>query len=125
MFVDKPDGMQSTIPGLIISTILKAPVDLRKTFAENIVLIGGTSQLKGFKKRLYDELVNLIETNENYRFLTDCIKFHKTPSYENYTAWLGASIYGSLDINDAFNITSLKYKELDVLPDWFTISAKD
>jgi actin-related protein 10 len=122
LFADKLDNMR-TIPELIINTILKAPIDLRKTFAGNIVLIGGTCQLKGFKKRLYDELVNLIDKNENYKFLTDCIRFHKPPCYDNYTAWLGASIYASLDINDPFNITAQKYKESDILPDWFTVCS--
>ena len=81
--------------------------------------------LTGFKKRLVDEINHLLNGEYADKFKIKKLKYHVTPSKENYTAWLGASIFGSLDILDSKSILSLKYKDMEKLPDWFQISPKN
>ncbi len=62
-----------------------------RQLVENIVVIGGTSMLPGFKERLSEELKNALETPRYSALaaLKDAIKFHDPPAKANYTAWLG------------------------------------
>ena len=124
LFIDRVDSQQA-LPNLILNTMLKCPIDYKKTLAENVVLIGGTCMLNGFKNRLVNE-INYLLGSEEYaeKFIVKKLKYHVPPSKDNYTAWLGASIFGSLDILDSKSILSLKYKDMEKLPDWFTISPK-
>jgi actin-related protein 10 len=98
LFVDRVDSSQ-TIPNLILDCLVKAPLDIKKQLSENIVLIGGTCLLNGFKHRLVSELNDLIRKNsslflnKNMRF-----RFHQPPAIDNYTAWLGAAIFGTMDV---------------------------
>lgn len=112
------------LQNLIIDTLLKTPIDLKKEFASNLVLAGGGCMLSGLKARLVKEINLLIETKSNV-FPSFKLSYHKTPSHENYTAWLGASIFGSLDILDNYSIQNSSYKELERLPDWFSIEIRN
>ena len=123
LFVDQIDSNQ-TLPNLILNTILNCPIDYKKSLAENVILIGGTCMLTGFKSRLVNEINYLLSGEYSDKLKIKKLMYHVTPSKENYTAWLGASIFGTLDILDSKSILSLKYKEMDKLPDWFQISPK-
>jgi len=123
LFIDPIDSEQ-TLPNLILNTILKCPIDYKKNLAENLVLIGGGCMLTGFKSRLVNEINYLLNGQYSEKFTIRKLMYHVPPSKENYTAWLGASIFGSLDILDSKSILSLKYKEIEKLPDWFQISPK-
>ena len=69
---------------------LQSPVDARKILAENIIVVGGTSMLLGFKARLAEELRDLREKPRyKERLFVDAFKFHSPPGKENYVAWLG------------------------------------
>lgn len=125
IFTDDVDS--KGLANLVLDTIMKSPVDLRKRFAENIVLIGGTAMQTGFKNRLLQEIIYLINNNDNYKTLKTIndFKFHVAPCFENYTAWLGAAIFSTLEIIDTLSIQNGKYKENnEVLPDWFVLSTK-
>jgi len=83
---------------------LQSPVDARKTLAENIIVIGGTSMLLGFKARLAEELRDLREKPRyKERLFVDAFKFHSPPGKENYVAWLG----GQFGFGLLFNMASL------------------
>ena len=116
--IDKDQSLQH----LIIDTLTKAPIDLRKDFAYNVVFAGGGCMLNGLKARLVNEINFLLETNSG---IFSKLSYHNTPCHENYTAWLGAAIFGSLDILDYYSIQNSRYKELDRIPDWFTIEIKN
>ena len=127
LFVDKLDSQQ-TIPNLILNSILKCPIDLKKELAENVVLIGGTCMLNGFKNRLVKEINHILDQQSGdyaNKFVLKSLKYHQPPSMDNYTAWLGGAIFGSLDILDSSSLLNMKYKELEKLPDWFTITQKN
>lgn len=71
---------------------LQCAVDLRKVLAENILLIGGTAMLPGFKHRLLLELKELVQSPKyKDRLAIRTFKFHNPPAKENYTAWLGGN----------------------------------
>ena len=63
---------------------------MRKELADNLVIIGGTSQLPGFRHRLKCELKSLL-SRDRYKSLAaiSSFKFHNPPAKENYVAWLG------------------------------------
>ncbi len=87
---------QSVISIDILLCCFQCPVDMRHTLAANIVMMGGTAMLTGFQHRLHMELKELIQ-KPKYRdqLAIQSFKFHRAPSRENFTAWLGG-MYGWL-----------------------------
>ncbi|KAH7927403.1 fungal-specific actin related protein [Leucogyrophana mollusca] len=55
------DVDESSVAEVILDTLLKVPVDLRKTMASSILVVGGTPMLPGFIPRLHRELIRAIE----------------------------------------------------------------
>jgi actin-related protein 10 len=58
---DSGDVDESSVAEVILETLLRVPVDLRRTLASSILVVGGTPMLPGFIPRLQDELVRLLE----------------------------------------------------------------
>jgi len=54
------DVDESSTAEVILDSLLKVPVDLRKTLASSILIAGGTSMLPGFIPRLHAELLRAI-----------------------------------------------------------------
>ncbi|KAI0663820.1 actin-domain-containing protein [Cubamyces menziesii] len=54
------DVDESSVAEVILDCLLKVPVDLRKTLASSILVIGGTPMLPGFIPRLQAELVRAV-----------------------------------------------------------------
>jgi actin-related protein 10 len=126
LFIDTVDSNR-TIQHLIVDTLVKCPIDLKKSLSENVLLIGGTCLLEGFKSRLVSEVNSLLATEEYAQKLSfKQLKYHVAPCVENYTAWLGGAIFGHLDVLDTYSIQSAKYKENKTrLPDWFSVYDKN
>lgn len=127
LFTNKLDP-EHTIQSLVLDTLAKCPIDLKKEFASNVVLIGGTCMLAGFKDRLVAEINNMLsdETLGYANMLSfKGLKYHKPPSHENYTAWLGGSVFGSMEVLDFYSMQNLRFKETQKLPDWFVINPKN
>lgn len=74
---------------MILDAILQVNADLRIKLAENILLIGGTCMIPGFKARLKEELYSQLKNQRYQKLKIEKFKFHTAPSKENYTAWLG------------------------------------
>ncbi|KAJ3844824.1 fungal-specific actin related protein [Lentinula raphanica] len=51
---------EGSLAEIILDALLKVPVDLRKTLASSILIVGGTSMLPGFIPRLHVELLRAI-----------------------------------------------------------------
>lgn len=62
---------------------------MRLKLAENIVLMGGTVMVKGFMARLKEELLEKLKSSKYNHLKITKFKFHVTPVYQNYIAWLG------------------------------------
>ena len=131
-------GRDSSVHGLLVDALCGAPLDLRRQLIDNIVLIGGTCMLAGFKQRLLDEfklairdtpqLANLEKQSEEEEKKKDPeqkkkhIRVHVPPSHENCTAWLGASIYATLDTLDAYSLSGGSFADMaEKLTDCFAI----
>jgi actin-related protein 10 len=113
-------GEEQTIPTLLMDAIIKCPVDARKQLSSNIVLIGGSTMLPGFKHRLMMELKMLAESQRyEPKIHFKEFKFHELPCKENYASWLGASIFGSTEALTIRSITREHYlKSNGKVQDW-------
>lgn len=86
-------GHEHSVTTMIIETILMAPIDCRRTLAENLLVIGGLANLPGFEHRLSKELQNISRYERFRRKIPEKFKFHKSICPKNYVCWLGASIF--------------------------------
>ncbi|XP_020614461.1 actin-related protein 10-like [Orbicella faveolata] len=113
------DEEEKSIATCVLDSILKCPIDTRKTLAENIVLIGGTVMTPGFKHRLLQEIYCLLQSpryKENLFIKT--IKMHRTPVSPNCTSWLGGAIFGALEVLADRSVTKERYIQDNKIPDW-------
>lgn len=117
-------GEESTIATMILDTIVECPIDARKSLAENIVLIGGSSMMPGFTHRLFHELKKCMEIIPRYKssMHSSTIKIHRLPCRPNYAAWLGAAIFGSTDAMNVRAVTKDQYNRSkgSVITHWST-----
>uniref|UniRef100_T1JB17 Actin-related protein 10 n=1 Tax=Strigamia maritima TaxID=126957 RepID=T1JB17_STRMM len=117
------DHDMQTIATLVVDTLLSCPVDIRKTLAENIVVTGGTSMLPGFKSRLKSEINHLLDHPQyKDRLAIKVFKFHRPPAKENYTAWLGAAIFGSTDVLTSRSLNKEVYIKQGYVSDWANLN---
>jgi len=113
------DEEEQSLATAILDCIMKCPIDTRKQLAENIVLIGGTSVMPGFRHRLMQELhVALRSPRYKDVLFIKTIKMHKTPVPENCAAWLGAAIFGATEILADRSVSKDSYLKKNCLPDW-------
>ena len=71
-------------------SLFQCPLDIRRSLSENLVLIGGTPMLTGFRQRLMAELRDLM-TRPKYQKVLSLkeFKIHNPPAQSNCVAWLG------------------------------------
>ncbi|KRX64332.1 Actin-related protein 10 [Trichinella sp. T9] len=119
IFLYDEDG--NSIPQLIIESILRCPIDIRKVVAERILVIGGGCMIPGFMARLKEELLDNLSRSDRFAEKTAIrkVKFFKPPAAENYMAWLGGSVIGSLDILPYRSVSLLNVQN-GCVPDWST-----
>nr|CAD7455912.1 unnamed protein product [Timema tahoe] len=120
LFQQDDDG--NSIPTMILDSILKCSIDMRRPLAENILLIGGTAMAPGFKARLLAELKHLVLTPKySSKIALQTFKFHTPPAKDNYVAWLGGAIFGGTDILAARSLTKEVYMRTNEVPDWVSL----
>lgn len=113
------DNDHQSLPSMILDAILKCSVDLRKPLAENILVIGGTTMMAGFKSRLKEELYDRVNSEQYKNKLhVEKFKFLVAPAKENYTAWLGAAIYGCTEFLSMKSLSRDAYFKEKRVPDW-------
>lgn len=86
-------GHEHSITTMIVETILMAPIDCRRSLAENIIVIGGLANLPGLEHRLFEELKSIDKYERFRRKIPDKFQFHKAICPKNYISWLGASMF--------------------------------
>ncbi|XP_030627210.1 actin-related protein 10 [Chanos chanos] len=119
------DNEEKSIATLVLDTLVKCPIDARKTLSENLVIIGGTAMLPGFLHRLLAEIRLLVE-KPKYRdaLATKSFRIHSPPAKPNCTAWLGGAIFGALqDILGSRSVSRDLYNQTGRIPDWCSLSA--
>jgi centractin len=81
----------SPVHQLVIDSISRVDLDLRKALYSNIVLSGGVTLTRGFGDRLLSEI-------QRSAFKDTKIKIYAPPE-RKYSTWIGGSILGSLSIS--------------------------
>ncbi|XP_070576671.1 actin-related protein 10-like [Ptychodera flava] len=116
------DNDEQSVATLILDSILKCPLDMRKELASNVVCIGGTSLLPGFRQRLKAEILDMLNRPKYKEELPlTTIKFHNPPSVANYTAWFGGAIFGALEILAHRSVSRDAFLKHGRVPDWSSV----
>ncbi|GAA52213.1 actin-related protein 10, partial [Clonorchis sinensis] len=117
------DNDQITLASLLLKSLVTCPLDIRRTLATNIILIGGTVNIPGFAARLLEELDSFLELDEfsNLRALKGTFRIHQPPAEPNYVAWLGGAIFGALECLPGRSLERSAYLEKKTLPDWTSV----
>jgi actin-related protein 10 len=113
------DNDRMSVSTMVLDALLACPIDTRIELAENIVVVGGTSMIKGFKARLFQELKHLLK-KEPYcsRLHVGDFKLHQAPGKANFSCWSGASIFGATDAIGTRSFTRENYFKDRSVPDW-------
>jgi len=114
------DNEEKSVATIVLDIICKAGVDMRCPLAENLLVIGGTASLLGFRHRLLAELNYLADHHPRYSKLITkkSFKVHDAPAKPNYVAWLGGAIFGALDAMVTRSIPRDAYRQHRIIPDW-------
>lgn len=116
------DMEEKSVATTILDAILQCPLDMRIPLAQNLVLMGGTSMLPGFAHRLVDELKELLSKPQyKDRLAISSFKVHSPPSEANYTAWLGGSLFGAMEILSYRSLSREAYNQAGKVPDWCSL----
>ncbi|CAI4228584.1 unnamed protein product [Auanema sp. JU1783] len=102
----RPDLIGEEWPGmahLIVDSIRKCDMDLRKTLYGNIVLSGGSTMFAGFGDRLLSEVRKLAPQDAKIRI--------SAPQERIYSTWIGGSILASLDTFRKMWVSKKEYEE--------------
>ena len=88
---------------VIVDTVKKCDVDLRRELYGNIVLSGGSTMFPGLKERLHKELSELVPENVEIKIIA--------PPERQYSVWIGGSILASLRTFQKMWVTKKEYQE--------------
>lgn len=102
----RPDLIGEECEGLhevLMFSIQKSDMDLRKVFYQNIVLSGGSTLFRGFGDRLLAEIRRLAPKDIKIRI--------SAPQERLYSTWIGGSILASLDTFRKMWVSKREYDE--------------
>lgn len=102
----RPDLIGSESEGIhevLVNSIAKSDLELRKVFLENIVLSGGSTLFKGFGERLLSEVKKAVPRNSH-------IKIFSSPK-RLYSTWTGGSILANLGSFKRMWVSKREYEE--------------
>ena len=102
----RPDLIGEEYEGLhevLVYSIQKSDMDLRKVLFSNIVLSGGSTLFKGFGDRLLSEVKKLAPKDIKIRI--------SAPQERLYSTWIGGSILASLDTFKKMWVSKREYDE--------------
>jgi len=113
------DNDRTSVATMILDALLSCPIDTRRELATNIIIVGGTSMILGFKSRLFQEMKYLLD-REPYKghLLISDLKLHAGPSKANFACWTGASLFGATDAISSRSFTREAYFKDKSIPDW-------
>ncbi|XP_060522899.1 actin-like [Cylas formicarius] len=91
---------------MVYRSIMNCDIDLRRDFANNIVLSGGTTLLKDFEHRLKTELDTRVSLSMRISIMAD--------KDRKYYVWRGGSILGSLSTFRNVCVSKKEYDEYGI-----------
>eukprot|EP00922_Rhytidocystis_sp_ex-Travisia-forbesii_P070595 GHVS01105430.1.p1 GENE.GHVS01105430.1~~GHVS01105430.1.p1 ORF type:complete len:378 (+),score=51.83 GHVS01105430.1:1370-2503(+) len=104
----------SSVQALLIESLLACPRDSRVGLLENVLLCGGLSEVKGFLRRLCEELSLLLSAHPALRHLS--VAFGSPPFPPFLRSWVGGSLHGSLPCLQVYSQVDFVCNR--PLPDW-------
>ena len=87
---------------LVVNSIKKCDMDVRKTLFNSIVVAGGTTLFTGFNERLHKSIQRLVTRDINITLLS--------PKNRRFSCWMGGATVSSLK---AFNKMWITKKDFD------------
>jgi actin-related protein len=93
-----------SVTSLFIKGILEAPIHTRTKLLENIVLSGGTTEMKGFDDRLINDL-------KAWRNLPGYKIKNKRKQTRSLNSWMGGSMLGTMYLPPEELISKAEYEE--------------
>ncbi|VDM27053.1 unnamed protein product [Toxocara canis] len=113
---------EKSIPQLILDSVFRSPIDVRRTLLDSLILVGGPTAMKGFYARLKSELQRLVKFDCYASKLgsISSVKFFRLPntSIELYASWIGGSMFGSLDVLQYRSLSREDWLNRKIVPDW-------
>jgi len=94
---------REAVQDLCHASIMECDINLRKQMRQNIVVVGGTSMMKGYPERLKKEIEDLSPPAAQ-------IKVSASPE-RNYAVWIGGSIMASLPDFENMCLTAEEWQE--------------
>jgi len=118
------DNEETSIATLLLDALVECPIDTRAALAANVLVMGGTAMLPGFMHRLQLELSNLLLKPVYASQLgVKQFRFHRPPSKENYTAWLGGAMIGAVETLAMKSLSRDAFLQRGRLPDWCQVGG--
>lgn len=102
----RPDLIGSESEGIhevLVNSIAKSDLELRKVFLENIVLSGGSTLFKDFGRRLLNEVEKAVPKNSH-------VRIYSSPK-RLYSTWTGGSILANLGSFRRMWVSKREYEE--------------
>lgn len=113
------DNDRTSVATMVLDALLTCPIDTRRELAANLIIVGGTSMIVGFKSRLFQEMKHLLQQDPyKDRLLIDDLKLHAGLSKANFACWTGASLFGATDAISSRSFTRESYFKDKSIPDW-------
>eukprot|EP00922_Rhytidocystis_sp_ex-Travisia-forbesii_P070597 GHVS01105432.1.p1 GENE.GHVS01105432.1~~GHVS01105432.1.p1 ORF type:complete len:387 (+),score=51.99 GHVS01105432.1:1297-2457(+) len=106
-----------SVQSLVIESLLACPRDCRVGLLENVLLCGGLSEVKGFLRRLCEELSLLLGATPLLRHLAGNVAFGCPPFPPVLRSWVGGSLHASLS-SSLQVYTQGDFTSKRPLPDW-------
>lgn len=94
----------SPMDEVIVESVSKCDIDLRRDLYANIVLSGGSTMFPGLKERLTKEIAEMIPENVEVKIIA--------PPERMYSVWIGGSILSSLKTFQKMWVTRKEYKDI-------------
>ncbi|OQS01169.1 hypothetical protein ACHHYP_01773 [Achlya hypogyna] len=101
-----------SVPDAVLDCLAKCPMDVRRALAENILCIGGTAMLPGFRARLQHEV----------RSQFPMASVLATAFPPNLMTWVGASVFATTAEAMAASVSLEAYEAHPVVFDWLELS---
>uniref|UniRef100_A0A915DF46 Actin-related protein 10 n=1 Tax=Ditylenchus dipsaci TaxID=166011 RepID=A0A915DF46_9BILA len=123
LFMDGGTDNRS-IAQIILDIIVQVPIDLRRVFLSNLLLVGGISRMPGLMSRVKEELLRLIFTDYRSKLSTlqdiAFYRFEKDICVQLFCAWLGGNMFGTLDVIESRSLSLEEWKAMSAksVPDW-------
>lgn len=104
LFENDNDDDQKSVVEAILDSLCKVQPDIRKPLISNVLLIGGTAMLPGFRTRLHQELLRVMRspTENEKRHYASVLRLHQYLTFadenggdvfkSNVRAWIGGKL---------------------------------